>query len=776
MGVSQDGAVRPYVPPSAAGAGAMCLASAVMLHSGWLARESTSWVSWVAVASCVALGGAALGCSLLLHRFRIGLRWFAGGLAVGCLACTAWLNGWHSCKRAIEERPVSSWWLVVASEPAMGPYGYSVTLELRETPDSPALARVRATTRQPLDLGACMRAVGRFEELDDSDWARSRFMKGEVASMRIVSVLEREQLRTSCIESVKSLVVHAICPERDDARALLVATICGRTTELATSEAYESFRACGLTHLVAVSGGHLAYIAALMEAGLQHLRLGCVRQRVILLIVLSAYVMFTGASPSAVRSVSMVGAASLAVLGRRRAHGLSGLAVAVMILVAANPGVVFDVGFQLSAVSVLFMLVFARYGAGALESAHVPARIAEPLSLTLVAQWATLPITMPLFGEVSLVAPLANLIVGPVMTALLVTGLAGSGLAALASGAAVALPLAEGVCASLSDALLGAPVACAHASIFLAQALSEIPYGLIAVAPSWWMPCAMYAGAWALYIKWPRLRSKTLLRAACVTGCCIAVALMRWCLFAKPSVTVLDVGQGDAILIREGSHALLVDAGVDEATRVALARNHVFHLDAVIVTHWDADHWGGLPEVLKTVPVERIYVAHGAARAAPDEVRASGVPLDELRRGDMVRVGGFDCSVVWPAGVVSGEENEESLVLAVSYAKGASSLDVLLTGDTERDELEQYAGAVGDVDAIKMGHHGSRVSVSADALSVLKPEIAVASAGEGNAYGHPAPESIAVATDAGARFVCTIDDGDIELAPGVEGAIMRTSR
>ncbi len=457
MGVSQDGAVRPYVPPSAAGAGAMCLASAVMLHSGWLARESTSWVSWVAVASCVVLSGAALGCSLLLHRFRIGLRWFAGGLAVGCLACTAWLNGWHSCKRAIEERPVSSWWLVVASEPAMGPYGCSVTLELRETPDSPALARVRATTRQPLDLGACMRAVGRFEELDDSGWARSRFMKGEVASMRIVSVLEREQLRTSCIESVKSLVVHAICPERDDARALLAATICGRTTELATSEAYESFRACGLTHLVAVSGGHLAYIAALMEAGLQHLRLGCVRQRVILLIVLSAYVMFTGASPSAVRSVSMVGAASLAVLGRRRAHGLSGLAVAVMILVAANPGVVFDVGFQLSAVSVLFMLVFARYGAGALESAHVPARIAEPLSLTLVAQWATLPITMPLFGEVSLVAPLANLIVGPVMTALLVTGLAGSGLAALASGAAVALPLAEGVCAALSDALLGAP-------------------------------------------------------------------------------------------------------------------------------------------------------------------------------------------------------------------------------------------------------------------------------------------------------------------------------
>ncbi len=78
-----------------------------------------------------------------------------------------------------------------------------------------------------------------------------------------------------------------------------------------------------------------------------------------------------------------------------------------------DPGVVFDLGFQLSAMSVLFITVFAPYVTFTLERLRVPALLAEPLSLTLVAQWATLPLTIPVFGEVSLIAPVANLIGGP---------------------------------------------------------------------------------------------------------------------------------------------------------------------------------------------------------------------------------------------------------------------------------------------------------------------------------------------------------------------------
>ncbi len=88
-----------------------------------------------------------------------------------------------------------------------------------------------------------------------------------------------------------------------------------------------------------------------------------------------------------------------------------------------DPGVVFDVGFQLSAASVLFITEFSRQMAHILGRLGLPSALAEPLALALVAQWATLPITIPVFGEMSLIAPLANIAVGPVMSALLVTGL-----------------------------------------------------------------------------------------------------------------------------------------------------------------------------------------------------------------------------------------------------------------------------------------------------------------------------------------------------------------
>ncbi|MFR2950296.1 MAG: MBL fold metallo-hydrolase [Collinsella intestinalis] len=109
-----------------------------------------------------------------------------------------------------------------------------------------------------------------------------------------------------------------------------------------------------------------------------------------------------------------------------------------------------------------------------------------------------------------------------------------------------------------------------------------------------------------------------------------------WTRFAPPEVIVLDIGQGDAILIRDGPSTLLVDAGIGEATRTALARNHVFGLDGVVVTHWDKDHWGGLPDVLESVRVDRLYVADGAADHIPAEL-SDGPAVSELREGDAVR-------------------------------------------------------------------------------------------------------------------------------------------
>lgn len=392
----------------------------------------------------------------------------------------------------------------------------------------------------------------------------------------------------------------------------------------------------------------------------------------------------------------------------------------------------------------------------------MPRPIAEPLSLTLCAQWGTLPITIPIFGTCSIVAPLANLVLGPVMSALLVVGL-------------VSVPLAA-IVGPLADVLLAPADALASISVFGAQAFAGFPYASIAMAASpasalpYLAACVVYA-AWLDASRW-----QVAVVCAAIPGA-LAMHLVRWTLFAPASVTVLDVGQADAILVREGSAAILVDAGVDSEVADALARNSVFQLDAVVITHWDLDHYGGLEDVLASVSVSRVVVAEGALDAMPEELAALDMPeVVELSEGDELSVGGFACTMVWPEGPVEGSENEDSVALAVSYDSGGCALDMLLAGDTEIAQEERYAGRVGDIDVLKLGHHGSAASIDVALMAQMRPELAIASAGEGNSYGHPTKECIDTVEASGARFLCTIDVGDVTVRPARGGFSVSTER
>ena len=137
------------------------------------------------------------------------------------------------------------------------------------------------------------------------------------------------------------------------------------------------------------------------------------------MLALAAYAVFTGASPSAVRACCMVAATLVANSAGRRRHGLSALFVTMAIFVLLRPTVLFEMGFQLSCVSVFAILCFCPYATYALGELSVPPGLASILSVTLCSQLATLPVTIPAFGTFSLIAPLANAVIGPVISMLL---------------------------------------------------------------------------------------------------------------------------------------------------------------------------------------------------------------------------------------------------------------------------------------------------------------------------------------------------------------------
>lgn len=518
----------------------------------------------------------------------------------------------------------------------------------------------------------------------------------------------------------------------------------------------------GTAHLIAVSGSHLAIVGFVIESALQKTRFSRGLQRGLLVLALAAYAVFTGASPSAVRACCMVAATLVANGAGRRRHGLSALFVTMAIFVLLRPTVLFEMGFQLSCASVFAILCFCPYATYALVELGVPSGVASILSVTLCSQLATLPVTIPAFGTFSLIAPLANAVIGPVISVLLASSVVLSPCSLV--------PL-------LRQGALVVPMVVARCALFFEQLFAAVPGASVSVPPDTvWVYVVPFALA-VLLVWWPRPRARPMAVGLLCLVFAAGVPYVYWDRFAPPSATVLDVGQADAILIRQGGTVALVDCGLDERVVSALARNNVHHIDAVFVTHWDEDHWGGLPDVLDQFSVGTIAVAANALEDAPAEVlNRPGVTYRQVARGDAIDIGTFRARVMWPFDTVDGEGNEDSLVLLLSYAQGGQSLRMLLTGDAELDQEREFVQEVGDIDVLKLGHHGSKVSVDLDLLETLKPELFIASAGEGNRYGHPSDACIDAVRDAGGAFACTIEQGDITVSPTAKGFAMRCQR
>ena len=489
---------RPYLPPAAAGAAGALVAAALGLEFGWRSYIASDSGAPGQTAFAVLAVSCAVGILCIFvrpfwgERMRRWARWLGIGVVLGAASATLGTMWRASAHERMENIVASACIFEVEGDPSISSYGVQHTARVMSA-DGAVLGRVRLDADSAYEDGTRLRLVGRASSLPDSAWGRSRYMAGEVARVSAVRIIDSEPHAIGPIEALRARMLDVIQPDASQARALVAGIVCGRTTELDQASASEAFARTGTSHLVAVSGSHLALVTSLAQVFLAFVGARLRTRYLLLVLLMSSYVILTGGSASAVRSLIMVGLALVASWGERRGHGISALALTTMALVARDAGVVFDVGFQLSAMSVLFIQLFYRYLSYLLIRFGMPRPIAEPLSLTLCAQWGTLPITIPIFGTCSIVAPLANLVLGPVMSALLVVGL-------------VSVPLAA-IVGPLADVLLAPADALASISVFGAQAFAGFPYASIAMAASpasalpYLAACVVYA-AWLDASRW----------------------------------------------------------------------------------------------------------------------------------------------------------------------------------------------------------------------------------------------------------------------------------
>jgi competence protein ComEC len=528
------------------------------------------------------------------------------------------------------------------------------------------------------------------------------------------------------------------------------------------------FRAAGVFHVLAISGFNVALVAGSVVLALRLLRVPPRAAAALATLVLLLFAAVVGPEPSVLRATCMGVLAWSADLLGRESRAWNGLGAALLLLLAAEPASLADPGLQLSFAATAGILHLA-----APAGRRLAPRLGRPAALaigaSLGAQLAVTPLMAVHFGQLSLVAPAANLLVVPLAAAATALGFL----------ALVAAPVA-GTVAHLLLQLLWALLVALRLAV---RACAALPGALVAVPPPPWWAVAALALALAAA---PRAAARRGGRAA-VAGL-LALAIGGTAARALPDgrlrIVMLDVGQGEAVLVRgpDGA-ALLVDAGgggpgrANRGERVVLpALRHlgVTRLRALALTHRDPDHAGGLLAVLAGLPVDEVWLpAGGAAAGWEAALDGVGARWRALARGDRLAVGPLDVAVLHPprpaAGGPGGAEagpgaldaNNGSLVLRVEWGLAA----VLLMGDAEApvERALLAAGLPLASPVLKVGHHGSRHATGAPFLAAVGPRLALVSAGAGNPFGHPTRDALGRLGRAGAEPARTDQDGAVEV-------------
>ena len=484
------------------------------------------------------------------------------------------------------------------------------------------------------------------------------------------------------------------------------------------------FSRSGLAHVLALSGQQVTLLV--MALSLLLAPFG-VRRFPALIVFLGIYWLLVGPGPSVTRAVlqGVVVLVSLW-LGRGRLEALPAIGLSMLVSLGFGPRWLFDLGWQLSYLAVLGMIVFTPPVTKALEKRpRWLVWLGGALAATLGAQAFTLPLAASSFGIVPPASLLANLIVEPVMTLLVPLGF----LAALAGpfGNIVNLivhPLAWTV---LETAKLFAQ-------------LPIIEWGHITATGM----LTYLAGITALGMAaHKRLR----LTSALLIG--LIAILATTALGSRPHAEViyLDVGQGDSSLIRLPAGDILVDGGgtvrsdYDLGRKVlvpALRNIGVKSLRAVIATHADTDHIEGLNAVLERIPVEVLIVGDDKTPGSDpvwDQLkktaRVQQIPIQTVRRGTNWQLGEASLHFHGPTFEMKSEDNSNSVAFTLEY----HGRHTLFLGDTP-GEIEQEMHP-GPLDVLKAAHHGSRFSTSEQLLDATHPKAAIISSGASNTYGHP---------------------------------------
>jgi competence protein ComEC len=757
------------------------------------------------VAATLALVAVGLIVAAVLGRQRTALL----ALVIGVLAIT--LRGVVmpvTTQLAGAPGRDGPWPMVVES--IGSPRDGQQVATLRTLESGPAGFRLAASLpRYPsIEPGDRIEVDGRTRARPDSPYGRylERIGAWGTLDARTLTLLERPSDPATVLESMRRDAGELLTRVLPEPEAGLAAGILIGLRDRVDRTVAANFTTAGVSHVVAISGWNIAIVAAAIAALAG--RFGRRRRAVVTVVAIVAYICFAGASASVLRAGAMAGVVLLARETGRAGRAAAALGWAAALLLLADPRLIADAGFQLSTLATVGLIALTTPLTDRLDRVAgglLPRWLSEGLGVSLAAQAATLPVVLASFGRLAVIAPAVNLLVVPLVAPAMAAGIvamAGGALLAMGGppslGAILAAPgwVALRLIVGIVDVAAALPLA----SISLEPPLGSI-VGLTSVA---------IGGATLLGLRRrrprivpatrdevdrpPSRRASRSMRAAAAT-LVVAVTVTGAVIVSRSSgearVTVLDVGQGDAILV-EGSKGgrLLIDGGPDpDRLLVELDRRLPpwdRRIDALILSHPHEDHVAGLALLLDRYAVARVFEpgmrGPGPGYAAwLDRVASAGQrPRLSIAAGDRLAVDEIDLRVLWPIqGQVPVEPPDTGTAInnvSVVVLGTVGGRRFLLAGDVEQEvDPSLLAEGLPTVDLLKVAHHGSRTATTEAFVSTVRPRVAIASAGTGNPYGHPARSTLERLGTAGARVYRTDQDGTVSVTFDAAGMSVRTS-
>lgn len=540
------------------------------------------------------------------------------------------------------------------------------------------------------------------------------------------------------------------------ANQILSGILIGRVASMEPS-ATLPFKESGTSHILAASGTNVVLLVSFFLLVAQALP---IRKKTTLLLSIPFLILYAtvcGWLPSITRATVTVLVGILSVLIKRDKDFPTTLAFAAFVVLIMDPMALFFLDFQLSFLASACLLAFVpemqRWVPG-----RAPRILKDSLMTTIASQIGVAPLVAENFHNLSLIAPLANLVILPLVSLILPLGLISLSLTLILPPLGRPLLWIAGQGTALIQAL--------------AKGLGEIPlaYLIVPGAPSWlkWL----YWGTLflSLTILLLGFRKKTRAIAARLMAGLFLVFVLWLAFFPilfPPQLFeahFIDVGQGDSILIRTPDRAnFLWDAGSGSKSLKYLEELGINQLDLVFVSHPHSDHINGLFPILDNIPVKMVLLSKEGEGELQEKLKAEldkrNIPYIGIGEGFTVKGETFSLQILAPPGDTSSWTlNDRSLVGKFTFGE----TDFLLTGDIEdkgRKNLKNKGNLSSEI--LKVPHHGSANSLDKDFLDMVSPLVAIISVSQTNSYGHPSIITLELLREQGIWTLLTSKQGSI---------------